>query len=63
MLATDARPVLTPVLRRARVDPVGRLLAAAARHGVRFALNGATFVIDGAAALHPPTGGPSDLRI
>ena len=53
MLATGDQPVLAPVLRRARVDPVGRLLAAAVRHGIRFALSGATFVIDGAQALHP----------
>jgi DNA polymerase-1 len=46
-------PVLGRAMRRARKDPVGRLLATAAAAGVRFRIAGAVLQVGGAGGLHP----------
>jgi DNA polymerase I len=48
-----AAPVLVPAMKRARKDPVGRLLSKAVECGVRVRLSGATLEVDGADRLHP----------
>jgi len=45
-------PVLVPTMRRAKKDPIARLLAKATAVGIRFRFSGATLQIAGAAALH-----------
>ena len=44
---------LATAMRRARKDPIARLLAAATAAGVRFRISGATLQVAGADALHP----------
>jgi DNA polymerase I-like protein with 3'-5' exonuclease and polymerase domains len=48
-----APPVLVPAMKRARKDPVARLLSVAQQLGVRFRISGATLQVAGAGALHP----------
>jgi DNA polymerase I len=48
-----ADPVLVPVVRRARLDPVAKLLAAADQVGVRFRWEGRVLRVAGTGALHP----------
>jgi DNA polymerase I len=50
---TSVLPVLGPALRRAKKDPIARLLAAATAVGVRFRISGATLQVAGAWRLHP----------
>ena len=44
---------LAAAMKRARTDPIARLLAAATAAGVRFRISGATLQVAGADALHP----------
>jgi DNA polymerase I len=41
------------LMRRAKKDPIAKLLGAANEDGVKFRIAGATLVVDGAGALHP----------
>jgi hypothetical protein len=46
-------PVLGPAMRRARKDPIARLLARTNELGVRFRISGAVLQVAGADVLHP----------
>jgi DNA polymerase I-like protein with 3'-5' exonuclease and polymerase domains len=48
----DTAPTLAPAMRRARRDPIARLLASATAHGIKFRFSGATLQIAGADTLH-----------
>ena len=50
---TAPAPVLAAAMRRAKKDPIARMLAKASALGVRFRIAGATLQIGGAGALHP----------
>jgi hypothetical protein len=52
-VVTDVAPVLVPAVRRARLDPVAKLLAAADQAGVEFRWEGRVLRVAGAAGLHP----------
>jgi DNA polymerase-1 len=52
-IAADAAPVLVPAMRRARLDPVAKLLAAADQAGVKFRWEGRVLRVAGTAGLHP----------
>ena len=52
-LTADIEPVLVPAVRRARLDPVAKLLAAADQAGVRFRWEGRVLRVAGLAGLHP----------
>ena len=53
MAASLEQGPLARAYRRARLDPVASLIAAAARLGLRFRLAGGELVVRGAAALCP----------
>jgi hypothetical protein len=52
-VVTDVAPVLVPAVRRARLDPVAKLLAVADQAGVKFRWEGRVLRVAGTAGLHP----------